>query len=67
MDASDLRVRPIADAADVSTRHLYMLRSGGSEPTLGVMVRIAHACSASLNRTVRVTELFDLGEDDHEA
>ena len=64
MNASDLRVRLIADAADVSKRHLYMLRSGGSEPTLGVMVRIARACSVFLNRTVRVTELFDLGDDD---
>jgi len=66
MDAFHLRVQPIADAADVSRRHLYMLRSGGSEPTLGVMVSIARACAVFLNRKVRVSELFDLGEDDED-
>ena len=43
-----------------------MLRSGGSEPTLGVMVSIARACAVFLNRKVRVSELFDLGEDDED-
>lgn len=54
----------IADAANVSRRYIYQLRHGAHEPTLGVMVRIARACSILLDRRVRVAELFDLGDDE---
>jgi predicted transcriptional regulator len=63
MDARQLRAQIIADMAEVSRRHVYMLRSGQSDPTRGVMVRLARACSVSLNRKVHVAELFDLGDE----
>lgn len=58
-----LQMNALADASEISRRHLYMLRGGECEPTRGVMVRIARACSVFVNRKVRVVELFDLGDD----
>jgi predicted transcriptional regulator len=62
MDRRDLPPRLIAAKANISRRYIYYLRNGTCDPTLSVMLRVARACSESLQRRVRVVDLFDLGD-----
>jgi hypothetical protein len=53
----------LANVSGISRQHLLRLRYGHSEPTRPVMVWLTLACSRLLDwRSVRVTELFDLGD-----
>jgi len=59
-----LKPNQIADVTGISRQHLDRLRFGRAEPTRPVMIWITVACRRLLGRKrVRITELFDLGED----
>ena len=64
-----LKPLQVADATGISRQHLDRLRFGTAEPTRPLMIWITVACRRLIRRRrrVRITELFDLGEDDHEA
>ena len=58
------KVKPneLADVTGISRYHVLRLRYGVSEPTRPLMIWLTIACRRMLNRRVRITELFDLGD-----
>jgi Cro/C1-type helix-turn-helix DNA-binding protein len=60
----DNKVKPneLADVTGISRQHVMRLRYGTSEPTRPLMIWLTIACRRMLNRRVRITELFDLGD-----
>lgn len=60
----DNEVKPneLADVTGISRQHLLSLRYGRREPTRPLMIWLTIACRRMLNRRVRITELFDLGD-----
>ena len=66
---NDLKPNVIADVSGISRQHLLRLRFGRCEPTRPVMIWITVAVRRLLGeqrrgRRVRITELFDLGDDE---
>lgn len=55
----------LADVTGISRQHLSRLRFGHSEPTRPVMIWLTIACRRLLGarKRVRMTDLFDLGEE----
>jgi hypothetical protein len=62
------RLKPyeVADVIGISRQHLYRLRYGASEPTRPVMIWTTIAVRRLLQRRVRLSDLFDLGDGDGE-
>ena len=62
----DNEVKPneLADVTGISRQHLLSLRYGRREPTRPLMIWLTIACRRMLNRRVRITELFDLGDEE---
>jgi len=58
----DIRPAHLADFAGISRQHLFRVRFGAAEPTRPIMLWITDACGRLLKRSVRVSELFDLGD-----
>lgn len=58
----DLKPHRVADLVGISREHFRKLCSGESEPTQKVMIWITLACGRLLDRRVRMSELFDLGD-----
>src|ERR1041384_3933613 len=54
--------RVLAAESEVSRQHIYRLRYGLMEPTRALMVRLLDGSSRLLGRTIRMVELFDLGD-----
>jgi hypothetical protein len=61
--ANAIKPLHLADKAGISRQHLGRLRSGRAEPTRPVMLWLTIASEVLLGRRVKVTELFDLGEE----
>jgi hypothetical protein len=64
LKASGIRPLHLADTAGISRQHLGRLRAGLAEPTRPVMVWLRIASGRLLRRPVRMSELFDLGDDE---
>ena len=62
----DNEVKPneLADVTGISRQHLLSLRYGRREPTRPLMIWLTIACRRMLKRRVRITELFDLGDEE---
>jgi len=50
----------VALEAGISRQHLLRLRNGAAEPTRGVMVNLAAACTRLLRKKVEIADLFEL-------
>jgi transcriptional regulator with XRE-family HTH domain len=59
---NDVKPNELADVTGISRQHVLRLRYGQSEPTRPLMIWLTIACRRMLNRRVRITELFDLGD-----
>jgi transcriptional regulator with XRE-family HTH domain len=57
--AREIDPEELARLAKVSRAHLARLRSGRSEPTKDVIVRLARSCSWLTHEKVYAWELFD--------
>lgn len=53
----------LSKESGVSRQHIYRLRYALMEPTRDVMVRLRAGASMILGRRVKMSELFDLGEE----
>jgi hypothetical protein len=59
-----VKTNELADVTGISRQHLLSLRYGRKEPTRPLMIWLTIACRRILNRRVRITELFDLGDSE---
>jgi transcriptional regulator with XRE-family HTH domain len=59
---NEVKPNELADVTGISRQHVMRLRYGTSEPTRPLMIWLTIACRRMLNRRVRITELFDLGD-----
>lgn len=60
---NDINPSDLAEMVGMSPEdHLVGFRYGSREPPLSLMIQLTKGCRRLLNRHVRITELFDLGD-----
>ena len=65
LEDNGIRPLELADVTGVSRQHVLRLRYGQAEPTRPMMIWLTIACRRLIGgrRRVRITELFDLGDE----